>query len=275
MKYNDIEKSLAITTDIFNQPVDKMMEYIYELGMTYDEIKFHFNNYIKKYKLAGTSLKKILDKYKKYLKSINSNSSLRTGDFLIKSAVDFYETMISKGYFCKSLYIKSLVSDIDSYNCLGSLVSDYEQCLSRMKLLSFYKSRLEDNRALFYDKNCVMINSIKEKLSDKSLDIIDFYLISKMDVDNFKILCKGFWSNYEMGLLNIFSQKYSDIVFSLNDVYKNKYNINGVDINDVDKSKVVNFLNENKIPICYFGVALIKYTNGELDDYFGKVLVKG
>ncbi|MBP3920093.1 MAG: hypothetical protein J6D28_00845 [Bacilli bacterium] len=275
---NHIPKYVEIVERILSLDGDKRLDYMYSLGKNISYFEIMFERYIKNHESYRKILMSLLNDYIVYVDELKLKKSNKNGK--LSEAKFFYDDLIRRGFFDKNMYIKTFFGE--DYIRVKRLFGSYDSLLRDNNLLDGYKEKMESNRIKYYNENLVCISELMERLCAcrdihnlgvKELDIIDFYLIMKMDVGTFKKLCKGFLDDSRMALLSVFDSKYKYTGDSKH-IVENSYSFGDVSISDSEKNRVLNFLDDHNIPRCYLVVALRKYIAHELDDYIGKINVK-
>lgn len=118
----------------------------------------------------------------------------------------------------------------------------------------------------------IMRQIIKEICLNPNFDIIDYYQYTHLMISDFRIILKEYFGDLDPKITKkvvIFLQKYSE--FGRNIVTKEKIinsniSIGNRTINLEEKQKILNYLENQNIPICFYIFAFKKYINNP--EYF-------
>lgn len=248
------------------------------------------NNYVLSSGLSLYCVKNMLSKYKKR----NCKYSCMVDDFLS-------QYVVFNAKYCEFEHEKHMKEDyreclsiFDQITCLGFYsISHYNDYLfkpgyeykknlnhlnSIRKKIKRYdkiygkdnwgiiKNRFESNRKksffILKDRIDYFNSKLRECKNDNSFNIIDYYLILGISFKDYRDICSGLISQYDMYNFDIFSKKYEKMIYDTS--FFERVDIN---ISEKEKAMLYDFLNKNSIPECYYNFVVDKYINGQLDNY--------
>lgn len=275
-KKKSVPKYVSFCEKLFSLKPDKRINYIVSYNISLSNLKEFFKSYKMLNYNNVDKVDMMLDEYTEYLKYSKTSSALEKKTINYNEACAFYQNIIDLGFYSIKSYAEYCGKDKEkilynhkkyrnSIKCVDISVYDrYLELLeaNRKKTFLFIKDKVDKFNSDL--KNCF--------LSGKKYDIIDYYLSVGVPLSSFREVCKDFISSSEMANFSNFSSSYIELEtsgFYSSTIFSSVNFVNGREITDDEKSMVYSFLKENDIPLVYFNCALIKYANGELDNYIG------
>lgn len=254
----------------------KIIQIKYLISENIDLNKFTLivNEYEKSYS-NNDGLIEIYNYYKSYV----DGSKKQVIDNMLRNldrAIKFFEDIIKSGnnmYYDVDLYIEDLAVRTGlQYSKLKENYKGFCRILIDAGLYDYYRECLDEMRKNLYIDLKPTIDDFVSKARSNEVGILDFYLIFKMPFERFKTLCKGLISSTEMMQFNILFSPYTGGVYNVNlsekIIQNTKYSfvIDGkeVCVSDQDKQDVIEFLNNNNIPLNLFPIAIKRYIEGNL-----------
>lgn len=254
----------------------KIIQIKYLISENIDLNKFTLivNEYEKSYS-NNDGLIEIYNYYKSYV----DGSKKQVIDNMLRNldrAVNFFEDIINSGnnmYYDVNLYIEDLAVRTGlQYSKLKDDYKGFRRILNDVGLYDYYRECLDEMRKKAYINLKPIIDDFVSKARFNKVDILDFCLIFNMTFERFKTLCNGLISSTEMMQFNILFSPYIrgfyDVNLSEKIIQNTKYSfvIDGeeVYVSDQDKQDVIEFLNNNNIPLNLFPVAIKRYIEGNL-----------
>jgi len=189
-----------------------------------------------------------------------------------KKSLAIFSEIINLGFYSISHYSDFLYGPGDDYkksisrlNSLKRKIVGYDDYYGKNNWDIISKG-FEINRKRTYlilkDRVDSFNLKLRGNLNDSSFNVIDYYLIVGIPFKNYRDICSGFISSFDMANFDIFANKYGKVESDTS--YFERVDKK---ISDDEKAMLFSFLKENSIPECYFNFAVEKYINGELDNY--------
>ena len=275
----------SIFDHLFKLSTDECNEYLFS---TIKIIPLKLKNLVSSYKKTNCSnydcVEAIYERYVAYYEKKSKLNSDKEFSNQFDNACCEIEKLIDLGFYSLTDYAKFFSSsDVSSTKILSRLSGARNFiCRHNRDLWDYYEFCMRENK-----RNTFLI--LKDKIDECNerirlhvsgawkFDIIDFYLLMGMSLSQFKDICSGNVSCYDLAAFNIFSSDYLDngsLFINDSSILNGKYSVNSRIITDDEKALIINFLYQYNIPFNYFNVALVKFINGGLDSYINSKVKK-
>ena len=276
MQSESVPNYVIFCDKLFSLKPSERINFIISSKISLSDLKSYFGSYKKNNINESESLDLLIKEYEEYLNYSKNRIKEEKKIISFNEACAFYQNIIDLGFYSIKSYAEYCGKNKEkilynhkkyrnSIKCVDISVYDrYLELLevNRKKTFLFIKDKVDKFNSDL--KNCF--------LSGKKYDIIDYYLSVGIPLASFREVCKNFISSGEMANFSNFSSSYIELEnseFDSSAIFSSVNFVNGREITDDEKSMVYSFLKENDIPLVYFNCALIKYANGELDNYIG------
>lgn len=153
-----------------------------------------------------------------------------------------------------------------------------------LELYSKYLSKIERLRnkgyAVLLEKINLILNGIKygiiEGNEKRQFDLLDYYSITRLPLENTLRIARNYMNNSDIRILSQFINKYKkNNGVSVRELLNTKIIINNREVTDDMKREVIDYLNDNKLPVnsYMFSLVLRRLMNGKYTLVEGKKLI--
>lgn len=263
MKSSNIESNyLSEIIDIINFKTDEeAITYMRKLQFTERHFKLIIASFTAKFKNSYEYVPKLEERFNKYQEFIKSNTNelkriLDSRKEYNESVNQVVISLIESGYSIEEFCHHYLEYDIKYVeNCVKKLVDKKD---NDIKLLKEKNSNQE------------FINEMKNivaKIENGNYDCIDYYMDTKLSLNDFLNVTKRYGINKVSVSIFINTNIKKNMAINKESELNGNLIIKGREITKEEKSNIFSFLKENEIPINLntYKMALTKYLNGEID----------
>lgn len=251
---------------------EERFNYLIENEIIISNAKKMLKKYCKEFpcyeKTASDFLKCYTEYYPFYCENVKKKKSLLDYNACLEKFLE----VVNSGCYSITDYVQTYGGSKEYWIGIRNKIKKYDQYFKSNNWAIFFK-KLEENRFRSYCNMKDRIDLLYSKICDKSIDIIDYYLIIGLSFDKFVDICKGNISEIKLIAFNCFldpfKQALSNNPLCVCDINSTDYSF-GTKVADSDtKAKLIAFMEEKNIPLTFFGIVLKKYYSGGLSEYIG------
>lgn len=268
-KKGSFHRYIDIVEELLLLPIEKREEYL--ISKKWSKIQNFFTIYINN----CTDKKKrdeVMDLYiwtKKYFSEMIKRQYDEKQKLFFQKACYYFDDLVKNGFYSFEQYINYKSSEKDSEK--EQFKKDFKHIKDWLKknareVYENYIEQMENNRRKIFN---LYKNNVHNFISMiDTVDIIDYYMIFKMPILEFRKLCKGLIDRENETKFNIFFSKYMEIdelQYTDEKVLNNEYYFNEKQVSIEEKQLVLRFMKDHSIPNVYCFNVLKKFKQGNIE----------